>query len=726
MGVKAKILKEIQKKPHTLRELKAKLGNDKKVARALEELTARGKLMQHAGVYAVPDARAAHAAECEIVKVAEKYGFARPAAGGPDIFIPGKALRGALPGDVVLAALSGHPRDTASPEGEVLAVLRENNRFTGTVVRTESGRLALSPDCCPACLLPIRKSADGGAREGEKAAVELIERGERHADHRAGVSMRFGSAEEARHCVKALLYAAGLSRHFPQGVKEEAKQIADAVTEQELAGRRDFRALPVFTIDAADTKDIDDAVSLERTPAGYRLGVHIADVSHYVRPGSALDAEAMARGTSVYYADSVIPMLPRALSNGICSLNEGEDRLAFSCLLELDESGQVTGASFVKSVVCSRIKGVYGEINALWNGTADEQLRARYAAVEPALWLMRELYGKLAALRAQRGAMEIESGEARLTLDEAGRCIDVQKRTRGDAERMIEEFMLLANTAAASLARRRGLPFVYRVHEEPNPERAEALKTMLAAAGVEFRCAGAVPTAKELAALLDKTRGTGLERMVHTGVLRSMAKARYEPLPKGHFGLALSDYAHFTSPIRRYADLAVHRILSEFCTGADAGALRGKYEAFAAEASQQASLCEVRAMQVERDAERCYKAEYMRRFTGDAAGVVWEGVIASVTQFGAYVELPNTVEGLVRAAALSEHPLTLTEGCALYDAQTGQSWRVGDTLRVCAAAVDVSCGQIDFVPAAGGSRGQRNPVSAADASREPADSVPAN
>lgn len=699
MGIKSKIIKEIQKKPRSLRELKAKLGNDKKVVRALDELTARGKLTQHAGLYAIPDARAAGAVECEVVKVAEKFGFARPAAGGPDIFIPGKALRGALPGDAVLVAPAKHPRDADSPEGEVLSVLKENNRFTGTVVRVDGERLALAPDACPACLLPIKKSADGGARTGEKAAVELIERGERHADHRAGVSMRFGSAEEARHCVKAMLYGAGLSRHFPQSVKEEAKDIAAAVTEEDLAGRRDFRALPVFTIDSAETKDIDDAVSIERTPAGYRLGVHIADVSHYVRPGSALDTEAMARGTSVYYADSVIPMLPRALSNGICSLNEGEDRLTFSCLLELDEDGHVANAVFVKSVICSRVKGVYSEINALWDGTAGEDVHARYAAVEPELMLMRGLYGKLAALRVRRGAMEIESGEAKLTLDEAGRCIGVEKRTRGDAERMIEEFMLLANTAAASLARRQGIPFVYRVHEEPGPERTEALKSMLAAAGVELRCAGAVPTAKELAALLDQTRGTGLERMVHTVVLRSMAKAKYEPLPKGHFGLALSDYAHFTSPIRRYPDLAIHRILSELCTGVDAGALRGKYEAFAAEASQQSSLCEVRAMQLERDAEDCYKAEYMRRFIGDAEDGVREGVISAVTSFGAYVELPNTVEGLVRAAALSDHPLTLTEGLALYDAQTGQSWRIGDVMRVRVAAVDVSCGQIDFIPA---------------------------
>ena len=699
MGIKSKILKEIEKKPRSLRELKAKLGNDKKVSRALEELAARGKLSLRAGQYVLPDARAERAMECTIVKVTEKFGFARPAAQpAPDMFIPGKALRGALPGDIVLAAPAEHPRDPASPEGEVLSILKEENRFTGTVVSSE-GRLALAPDACPSCLLPIKKSADGGARAGEKAAVEIIERGERHADHRAGVSMRFGSADEARNCVKAMLYGAGLSHHFPARVKEEAKRAARAVTEPERDGRRDFRAQPIFTIDSADTKDMDDAVSIERTPGGYRLGVHIADVSYYVRPGTALDAEAMARGTSIYYADSVIPMLPRALSNGICSLNEGEDRLAFSCLLELDGEGRVTDASFVKSVIRSRVKGVYREINALWDSAADAQIQEKYAPVAESLAVMRELYAKLAARRARRGAMEIESGEARLILDEEGRGVDVQRRARGDAERKLEEFMLLANSAAASLARRRGLPFVYRVHEDPKPERADALRAALAAAGVEFRFAGALPTAKELARLLDETRGTPLERMVHTNVLRSMAKAKYEPLPKGHFGLALADYAHFTSPIRRYPDLAIHRILSDACAGADAAALRGRYEAFAEQAAAQSSACEVRAMTVVRDAADCYKAEYMRRFVGDAERGVFEGVISSVTQFGAYVELPNTVEGLVRAAALSDHPLTLTEGCALSDSLTGRSWCIGDTLRVRVAAADVSAGRVDFIPA---------------------------
>lgn len=649
MGIKAKILKELQKKPRRLKELKAKLGNDKKVARAVDELVERNKVVCRKGVYAVPDPKTGNAVECTLVKLAGKFGFARPVQpDGQDIFIPGKYLMGAMPGDTLLVSLFEHPRVEGSSEGEVLAVVKENNRFTGTV-ETIEGRLALVPDACPHCPIYIKKSADGGARDGEKAAVEILERGDSHEDHRAGVAMRFGSAEEAKQCAKALLYGAGLSRHFPLKAKAEAKKYEGAaVGEKEAAGRRDYRGMPVFTIDSAETKDIDDAISLEKTDTGYRLGVHIADVSHYVRPGSALDA-----------------------------------------------AGRVVDYAFVKSVIRSRVKGVYKEVNAIFDGTADNALRQRYAAVAQELPLMRELYHKLAKLRAARGAMDIESGEAKLVLDEAGRCVDVVKRERGEAEQMIEEFMLLANSSAAALARRLKLPFVYRVHEAPDPERIEKLKQTLTAAGVDFHFAGDTPTTLELAKLLADTRGTNLERPVHTSVLRSMAKAKYEPQPKGHFGLALADYAHFTSPIRRYPDLAIHRILSDVCAGMDDGAVQKKYAQFAAEASVQSSEREVLAMTVERDVEDCYKAEYMRRFEGEE----FDGVISSITQFGLYVELPNTVEGLVRAQALSENALTLTEGVALRDILSGREWRLGGVMRVRVAGVDVSQGNVDFVPA---------------------------
>ncbi len=714
MGIRAKIEKELAKKPRSLKELKAKLGNDKKVAHAVEELERRGKLIESGGMYALPDAKskagsgagksAAKAGArseplpCVLVKLTAKFGFARPAEGS-DIFIPAKALAGALPGDGILVATHPSDRVLDKPEGEVVRITRPRTSFTGVIVQVD-GRLALAPDACPACPIFIKKSADGGAQEGEKAAVEIIERGDSYEAHRAGVAMRFGSAQESKQCIKAMLYSAGVTKHFPAKVKAEAKKWEGAeVSARDCEGRTDFRALPVFTIDGADTKDIDDAVSIEKLPDGWRLGVHIAAVSEYVRAGSALDAEAMARGTSVYYADSVVPMLPKALSNGICSLNEGADRLTFSCLLTLGKDACVRDAKFVRGVIRSRVKGVYDEINALWDGTADTAVCEKYAAVREPLNEMHAVYEKLRALRTGRGALDIESGEAKLSFDEAGRCVAVARRARGDAERMIEEFMLLANTAAAALAKKQGIPFVYRVHEKPDLERVEMLRESLGALGVSYRFAGDIPTAKELARLLDATRGTPLARAVHENVLRSMAKAKYSPVPEGHFGLALADYAHFTSPIRRYPDLSIHRILSDVCAGADGETLKKKYTQFVAEASVKSSEREMAAMALEREADACCKAEWMRQYVGVPGDEgVFLGTVAGVMPFGIYIELENTVEGLVRAETLSRHALTLMEGVALRDVQTGRVWRLGDRLRVRAIQADVSCGRIEFEP----------------------------
>ncbi|MEQ2520899.1 ribonuclease R [Ruthenibacterium sp. CLA-JM-H11] len=697
MSLKGKILKELEKKPRRLKELKARLGNDKKVTRLMDELVKKKQVFVRDGMYCVAARDMEKALKCRLVKLARTFGFAQPVEGGADVFIPGKYLLGAMPGDLVLVTLDEHPRRAGTLEGKVIAIAEENKRFGGEVTKLD-GRLALLPDACPHVPLLIKKGADGGARIGEKAAVEILERGENHADHRAGVSMRFGAADVASHCAKALLYSVGISRHFPASVKEEAKVYENArLREKDCKGRRDLRDWAVFTIDSASTKDIDDAISLTRTENGYALGVHIADVSHYVRPGSALDKEAFSRGTSVYYADSVVPMLPRQLSNGICSLNEGEDRLAFSCLMQLDRQGGVIDYEFCKTVIRSRVKGVYSEVNAILDGSADNAVKVRYAQVAEQLPLMQEVYEKLAARRLQRGAMNIESDEAKILVDESGRCTGVEKRVRGVSECMIEEFMLLANMCAARLAKEKDIPFVYRVHDQPEAERVEALKKALLAMKVDAGFAGETPTVKELAALLDATRDTPLERAVHTNVLRSMAKAKYEPQPKGHFGLALADYAHFTSPIRRYPDLAIHRILGRLCAGASADEIRQQFTGFAAEASVQSSECEVRAMKAERDIDDCYKAEYMQQFIGEE----FDAVVASVTSFGLYVELPNTVEGLVRADALSTRELQLIDGVALVEPLGGRRWAVGDRMRVTLAGVDVAAGNVDFEPARG-------------------------
>ena len=698
MSMRDKIEHAIQNQPCTVKELKQKFGGergaDRKVMEALDELVREAVVCQRQGVFfTVRSGRADKALLCKVVKLGKNFAFVMLEDGTSDIFIPGRFTKGAMPGDDVLVEKFEHPRVEGSDEGAILAILTEKNDLVGTVRRVE-GRLRFVPDDCPAITMPLARDCEGGAKDGDKVAVEILNRGNRQEDHRVGVAMRFGSSDEAKRCAKALLYAKDIRTRFPDKVRDEAKKFEGAeVSEKDCEGRMDLRALPIFTIDSAETKDIDDAISLTRTSdGGFELGVHIADVSNYVKPGTELDNEAFSRATSVYYADQVVPMLPKALSNGICSLNENELRLAFSCLMRLDKEGNLTDYRFVKSIIRSRVKGVYSEINALLAGTADAEIKAKYADVIDQLPAMKELYAHRARLRKERGCMDIESGEVKLILDENGRCIDVKKRTSGESESMIEEFMLLANQCAAHFARVKQIPFVYRVHEEPNAEKLERLHALLQACGINDHFAKDVPTPKELSAILEGVRGTPYEQIINTGMLRCMSKALYEEKPKGHYGLVLKDYAHFTSPIRRYPDLAIHRIMTDMLKGTEKETMILRYTDFAERASKQSSEREVIAMQIERKAEDCYKAEYARRHLGEC----YEGTISGVTQRGLFIELDNGVEGFVPASSLTPSGTSLTEGVRLTDPASGKTWSLGDKMMITIVRADVNLGKIDF------------------------------
>lgn len=698
MSMRDKIEHAIQNQPCTVKELKQKFGGergaDRKVMEALDELVREAVVCQRQGVFfTVRSGRADKALLCKVVKLGKNFAFVMLEDGTSDIFIPGRFTKGAMPGDDVLVEKFEHPRVEGSDEGAILAILTEKNDLVGTVRRVE-GRLRFVPDDCPAITMPLARDCEGGAKDGDKVAVEILNRGSRQEDHRVGVAMRFGSSDEAKRCAKALLYAKDIRTRFPDKVRDEAKKFEGAeVSEKDCEGRMDLRALPIFTIDSAETKDIDDAISLTRTSdGGFELGVHIADVSNYVKPGTELDNEAFSRATSVYYADQVVPMLPKALSNGICSLNENELRLAFSCLMRLDKEGNLTDYRFVKSIIRSRVKGVYSEINALLAGTADAEIKAKYADVIDQLPAMKELHGHRARLRRERGCMDIESGEVKLILDENGRCIDVKKRTSGESESMIEEFMLLANQCAAHFARVKQIPFVYRVHEEPNAEKLERLHALLQACGINDHFAKDVPTPKELSAILEGVRGTPYEQIINTGMLRCMSKALYEEKPKGHYGLVLKDYAHFTSPIRRYPDLAIHRIMTDLLKGTGKETMILRYTDFAERASKQSSEREVIAMQIERKAEDCYKAEYARRHLGEC----YEGTISGVTQRGLFIELDNGVEGFVPASSLTPSGTSLTEGVRLTDPASGKTWSLGDKMMITIVRADVNLGKIDF------------------------------
>ena len=696
------VLNALKRRPMTLRELQNNLQVDNSRLRTtVSAMVATGELTIKNGQYApgfatFSNEAAPNAIPCTLVKLAARFGFASRDDGTGDIFIPGRALHGAMPQDKILVKLFDRPRVEGSSEGEVLEVTVPNNRFAGTVCLSDDGRLCVEPDGCRDVKFLLAKQGSEGVHLGDKVGFLITHRGERHSDHRAAVVEKFGSSDYASECSKAILYGRNVRQEFPEDVLEEARAYDNAVIDQaEAAKRLDLRTIPIFTIDSAETKDIDDAISLQKLADGYELGVHIADVSHYVRPGSALDTEAFERATSIYYADKVIPMLPTQLSNGICSLNQGEERLAFSCLMRLDEQGNISSYKFVKTVICSRVKGVYKEINALLapeEGADLSELQAKYAPVADQLPVMDELYRKRMELRKKRGGMDIESTEAKFIMDENGRCIDIVKRERGTSECMIEEFMLLANQCAANAGRTNKVPFVYRVHEAPDAEKMEKLSATLLACGLNAKFKNPIPTQLELAALLDETRGQPIQIPVHTGILRSMQKARYAPQPLGHYGLVLADYAHFTSPIRRYPDLAIHRILSELLLGASANQLNADFGEFAQRASEQSSKQEVAAVRIERDVEDLYKAEYMHSRLGE----VYMGTVAGITPRGIFVELENTVEGFVPAAQLCKGEPQVIDGVSMLDPLTGRSWMLGTSMKIRVAGADVALGRVDF------------------------------
>ncbi len=631
----------------------------------------------------------------EVARLNKTFGFITD-ENGNEIFVPGKFLMGAMPGDKVMARLLPDS-DGEDPRGQVVSITETGfSEFSG-VVKKINGRFCVLPDDISGEPIDI-SGIEVPVRAGDKVLAEICRRGERHSEHRAKITGIFGDSGKASSSADAILYMSGIETEFPSEVLDEARQAEHkGIPDTEISRRLDLRDSIIFTIDGADTKDIDDAVSIARTSDGWELGVHIADVSFYVKAGSALDRDAMLRGTSVYYADKVVPMLPKELSNGICSLEPDKDRLAFSCLMKLDQEGKLVSYKFSKSVIRSRVKGVYSEINTILEciktgGKIPDDLAVKYSGLTETMLLMDELAAILTANKLRRGAPQIDSPECKLIIDENGVCTDVKKRGRGRSELIIEEFMLMANTSAARLAKERGIPFVYRVHEDPAPEKVQELVDMLSRMGVQVPHFTDVKPG-HLAEILEKTKDMPVSPMINNMVLRSMAKAKYSDEPLGHFGLVLEDYSHFTSPIRRYPDLAIHRILTDLCYNKqNERYITKRYTAFAAEAARTSSECELRAMRAERSCEDCYIAEYMSAHIGES----FEGTISSVQEYGFFVELPNTVEGLVRIDSLKGGRYDFDGRYALTEAGR-PVYSVGDKVKVICSAADISSGQVDFV-----------------------------
>ncbi len=627
--------------------------------------------------------RSLSAPEAEGILIGSRrgFGFVRLGEGEPDVFIPPRGMRGARDGDAVRIALH---RTGERPEGEVVGILtRASETVIGEVVRDSAlglsphGDVYLLPDSprLPAYPLSLRERT----HLGEKVEIGFGDRGY------ARILRSFGKATSRTANYRAILAECAIPTEFsPDALHEAEKMAAEPLSEE---GRRRHRGA-VLTIDSERAKDLDDAISVKRTKDGYVFFVHIADVSHYVRPFTSLDAAAHERGNSVYFADRVVPMLPEALSNGACSLGEGEDKYTLTAEITLGEDGSIQKTLLYKSIIRSAVRGVYSEVNSLFSEGEASPFYPKYKRVYAALSEMRALYRILAEKNRARGVLELESPEPIITLDEDGEPTDIVRAERGEAERLIEAFMLTANRAVAEELSRRSIPCVFRIHEPPPPEKYVALTEYLVSLSLTPPWKrGEAPTALALSHLLAVAEEKGLSLPVSLNVLRSMAKARYEAASSPHFGLALTHYCHFTSPIRRLSDLVTHRIIKAVLID---GAAPSKYRAMAKRAADAATNGEIRALMAERRIEALYKTLYMQKHIGER----YSGIITSVTPHGFYVELQNTCEGLV--------PLSLLDGDYTYDERrrtlfcAATVFAVGDQVEIEVKGVEISVGKITF------------------------------
>ncbi len=690
MPFKDKLLDRISKKPSTASELKAFFKTDKKVSKSLVKLINKGKIKKEDGKYVVAKPKRPTATvEAIVVKHTGRYAFATPTQGGDDIYIHSSNLAGALVGDKISIGIK--KRD-GKISGKVISIIEPCDRVTGQVVLYKNQPALLVDGYSGEYLFKIKKTKLHLAEIGEQVAAQIISRGEGGVV--CEITRRFGDIDSAMTSAKSIIYNSGMRTRFNAATKEEAAKISVSSIDPS-ENRVDLRDVLIFTIDGADTKDIDDAVSLQKSENGWTLGVHIADVSHYVALGSPTETEAFLRQYSFYYPNNVIPMLPAELSNGICSLSSGVERLAFSCIIELSSKGEILAGSFVKTIICSRFQGVYSEVNSILDSTADEKTKAKYRGSVSTLKNMQKLATILNKNRNEAGSIDFNIAETSFDFDSHDNVIGVSPKKRGASERIIEEFMLLANNFTATVAKDIGLPIIYRVHEPPNVERLAALQAILSSSNAApYKFDPSTVKSLDVSNLLHHYDNTPLSDFVNNSVLRSMSKAEYSIRPIGHFGLATTDYAHFTSPIRRYTDLLNHHILSEFGKKRPTGEILKKYISIAVRTVAQANSQEQLFLKSERQIEDCFRAEGMRKHVGE----IFEGAISGVTDYAMFVKLDNTAEGRISIADISDEYLLYEENYRLYTVDNSKQFKIGDRIRVKIVAANVATGTIDLIP----------------------------
>ena len=622
------------------------------------------------------------------------FGFVEIEGQDEDIFIPESDTGTAMHQDKVRIIIRNDKKEGKRQEGVVVKVLeRGMPEIVGTYQLNRDFGFVISdnPKFSKDIFIPRKEAA--GIKNGDKVIVVITDYGSGNKNPEGKIKENLGNIRTPGTDILAIVKSFGIPSEFPEKVMKQAQRVPDHVLDADRDGRLDLRHLQTVTIDGEDAKDLDDAISLTKEGDIYHLGVHIADVSNYVQYNSALDREALKRGTSVYLADRVVPMLPERLSNGICSLNQGEDRLALSCLMDINEKGKVVSHQIAETVINVDERMCYTDVKNILEDT-DEEAKKRYDALIPMFFMMKELSGILRNSRHHRGSIDFDFPESKIILNAAGKAIDVKPYEANVATKIIEDFMLMANETVAQEYCTEEIPFVYRTHDNPDPEKVESLLTLLHNQGVKIQKAKEEITPKEIQQIIESIEGLPNEAMISRLVLRSMKQAKYTTECSGHFGLAAKYYCHFTSPIRRYPDLQIHRIIKDNLRGR---LMReGRTEHYAEildEVARQSSVCERRADEAERESDKLKKAEYMSYHLGEE----FEGIISGVTGWGLYVELPNTVEGLVHVNTLRDDYYVFDqESYELRGEMTKKVYKLGDKVRVRVADADKMLKTVDF------------------------------
>lgn len=611
-----------------------------------------------------------------------------------DLFISHTDLSGAMNGDRVIAKITESYTYDRNPEGKVIRILeRANKTVIGMLSQSKNFGFVIPDDKKLSCDVFVSKSDFNGAKDNQKVVVKITQWPTEKRKAEGEIIEIIGNEEDVETHIEAVLIKHKVRKYFPEDVIAQARGIEVEIAQKEIDRRKDLRHLPIITIDGEDAKDLDDAVYVEKLDNNqYKLGVHIADVTHYVKENSKIDKEALKRATSIYLADRVIPMLPKELSNGVCSLNPNEGKLCLSCEMIIDLKGKVVDYSIYESIISSKYRMNYTDVSNILEND-DEALKEKYKDIVPMLKNMEELSNLLRNKREQRGCIDFDFDETKLIVDEKGKVTDVIKYERRTSNKIIEEFMLAANETVAENYYWLNLPFVYRIHEEPDEEKIADFSKFIFNFGYTLKGSQEVHP-RELQQLLLKIKGKKEETVINTMMLRSLRKAVYSHECSPHFGLAANYYCHFTSPIRRYPDLQIHRIIKAQINNKISVDNTSNLNERCAMVAEQSSKQERVADEVERDTDKIRIAEFM----SDKIGEEYEGIISGVTSFGIFVELDNTVEGLVHISNLiDDYYIYDNDKKILTGEHLGKTYKIGDIVSVRLEKVSIANAEIDFV-----------------------------